>query len=99
MLKTYLLRILIFLVGRLPLGSIRALGSGFGTLAWLSRSRMWLVSKENIDLCYPNLDEHRRLVLAKESLRETGKTMTETCYAWTRSPEVVLNNIESIDGT
>jgi KDO2-lipid IV(A) lauroyltransferase len=98
MLKTYILRLLIFLVGSLPLGVIRTLGNGLGTLAWLSRSRMWIVSKENIDLCYPNLDSHRRLVLAKESLRETGKTMTETCYAWTRKPATVLGKIDAIDG-
>lgn len=98
MFKTVFFRFLIFLVGHLPLGWLRMLGRHLGNLAWLSRSRMWLVTKENIDLCYPNLDPHRRLVLAKESLRETGKTMTETCFAWTRNPDTVLVQVESVSG-
>ena len=98
MLKTQLYRLTIFLVGQLPLQAIRSLGSFLGSIAWLTRSRMWLVSKENIALCYPQLDPHRQLVLARQSLRETGKTLSETCFAWTRPPEQVLEKIYGVYG-
>lgn len=98
MLKTQLYRSLIFLIGQLPLGMLRALGTVLGTLAWFSRSRMSLVTRQNIELCYPNLDSHRQKVLSKQSLQETGKTMAETCFAWTRSPESVVTKIHEVQG-
>lgn len=98
MFKTQLYRFLIFLLGQLPLKAIRSIGSLLGLFAWLTRSRMWLVTKENIELCYPNLDPHRQLVLAKQSLRETGKTITETCFAWTQPTNKVLAKIQAVHG-
>lgn len=98
MLKSYLYRILISLIGHLPLKVLRGLGHLIGTLLWLVRSRMWLVTRENIARCYPGLDDHRQFLLAKESLRETGKTITETTYAWTQKVETLLKLIDSIEG-
>ncbi len=98
MLKTHLYRFLIFLIGSLPLRVIRRLGALLGSLAWLLRTRMWLVTRQNIELCYPDLDPHRQRVLSKESLQETGKTIAETCFAWIRPPEEVLSRINSVEG-
>ena len=60
--------------------------------------RMWLVTQENINLCYPELDAHRRQVLSKESLRESAKTMAETTFAWSRPPSKVLGTISEVVG-
>lgn len=98
MLKTQLYRCLIYLIGHLPLAVIRSIGASLGGLAWLLRSRMSLVTRQNIQLCYPNLDPHRQNVLSRESLQETSKTMAETCFAWVRSPEKVLGLIHEVQG-
>ncbi|MFT5013169.1 MAG: KDO2-lipid IV(A) lauroyltransferase [Patiriisocius sp.] len=98
MLKSYLYRILISLIGHLPLKVLRGLGHLIGTLLWLARSRMWLVTRENIARCYPGLDDRKQFLLSKESLRETGKTITETTYVWTQKVETLLALIGSVDG-
>jgi len=89
---------MIGLVGHLPLTLLRALGHLTGTVLWLSRSRMWLVSLENIERCYPGLDRHRQILLARESLRETGKTITETTFAWTQPVDRLLALIHGVEG-
>ena len=98
MLRTLLYRGLIFVLGQLPLKALRTIGVALGTAAWLLRSRMWLVTKQNIELCYPHLDQHRTKVLSKQSLQETGKTILETCFAWSRSTETVLARITEVLG-
>ena len=98
MIKSFFYRAAISLTGRLPLLLLRALGHLIGTTLWLSRSRMWLVTRENIERCYPALDSHRQVLLARESLRETGKTITETTYAWTQPVERLIALIQEVEG-
>ena len=69
-----------------------------GTTLWLTRSRMWLVTHENVQRCYPGLDEHRQFLLARNSLRETGKTITETTFAWAQPVDAVLQLIQKVSG-
>ncbi|MBV1879392.1 MAG: hypothetical protein KUG79_17255 [Pseudomonadales bacterium] len=84
MIKTLLFRYLITLVGKLPLPALQFLGAILGSLLWFSRSRMAMVSMENIDRSYPELSDQERQRLAKQSLQETGRTIFETTLAWTR---------------
>ena len=98
MLKTLVYRGLIFFLGHLPLSALRVLGVTMGSAAWLLRTRMWLVTKQNIELCYPHLDDRHTTVLSKESLQETGKTILETCFAWSRPTSLVLHQITEVSG-
>jgi KDO2-lipid IV(A) lauroyltransferase len=98
MIKSLIYRATIGLAGHLPVRTLRGLGSAIGTLLWLTRSRMWLVSQENIRLCYPHLDEQQQNLLARESLRETGKTITETTFAWAQPVKTILDLIENVHG-
>lgn len=98
MIKSLFYRAAISLTGHLPLPLLRALGHLIGTTLWLSRSRMWLVTLENIERCYPALDSHRQILLARESLRETGKTITETTYAWTQPVDRLIALIQKVEG-
>jgi len=98
MIKSFLYRAIISLTGHLPLPLLRALGDLIGTMLWISRSRMWLVSRENIERCYPALGSHRQSLLARESLRETGKTITETTFAWTQPVDRLIAAIDEVDG-
>lgn len=98
MIKSFFYRTIISVTGHLPLPLLRALGHLLGTTLWLSRSRMWLVTRENIERCYPGLDSHRQILLARESLRETGKTITETTYAWIQPVDRLMALIHEVEG-
>jgi Kdo2-lipid IVA lauroyltransferase/acyltransferase len=61
----------------LPLSAQRALGGALGGAVWLLGTRSAQVTRRNIDLCFPELEERARRRLAAESLRETGRLLCE----------------------
>ncbi len=68
----------------LPLWLSRGLGVTVGWLARLSHSRMYLVTRENLELCFPQMEPRARNQLIAASLSETGKMMLETGAVWLR---------------
>ena len=56
------------------------------------------VSRENIDLCYPQLSEKQKRDLTRRSLRETGKTAMESALAWGSPSTTCLQSIVSVEG-
>ena len=62
----------------LPLRVLQIAGSLLGSMLWRCNTRLAQVSRENIDLCYPQLSEGQKANLTRLSLRETGKTILET---------------------
>ncbi|HKI74647.1 MAG TPA: lysophospholipid acyltransferase family protein, partial [Pseudomonadales bacterium] len=98
MLRTTLLRWLIRLLGRLPLSAAQILGAFVGRIMWYSRSRMALVTRENIARCYPGLSTSDQTALAKASLEATGRTIIETAFAWTAPTEKCLRAIVDVRG-
>jgi Kdo2-lipid IVA lauroyltransferase/acyltransferase len=61
----------------LPLSAQRALGGALGRTVWLLGTRSAQVTRRNIDLCFPHLDERARRRLAADSLCETGRLLCE----------------------
>ncbi len=55
------------------------------------------VTRENIALCYPRKSPRSRQALVRQSLMETGKTITETAFAWKADHEAVLRTIQAVD--
>lgn len=96
--KTILLSWLLGGLGRLPFAVLQAIGSPLGSILHVCRTRMALVTLENIRLCFPGLDEESQKALARASLRETGKTITETAFAWMASRERCRNVIDHVNG-
>jgi len=70
------LRLTMWLLGRLPLRANHALGALLGQLAWLSGGRLRKITETNLQLCYPHLPAAERQALARDSLQETGKSLT-----------------------
>ncbi|MCG5496482.1 lysophospholipid acyltransferase family protein [Ectothiorhodospira variabilis] len=82
-----LIRLAFALLARLPLRVNHALGAGLGWLAWGLRTDLRRVSLINLGLCFPEQDAgwHRRV--ARASLMETGKTLTEAPWLWHAGPQ------------
>jgi Kdo2-lipid IVA lauroyltransferase/acyltransferase len=77
---------------------LQPVGALLGSTLTLTSSRMLQVTRENIDLCYPQLSRKRRTQLVHRSLRETGKTITETAFAWASPRETCMRSITSVEG-
>lgn len=94
---------IIKLLGRLPLCWGRALGSAIGRVMWLLRGRAAKVTLKNLQVCYPELNDPERQQLAKNSLRQTAKTLLEAAQVWVKphtwleQQVAVVNNAELIE--
>lgn len=75
------------LCARLPLPVNHALGALLGWLAWALPNQARRVSLVNVALCFPELESAARLRLARRSLMEAGKTLTELGPMWHWPPE------------
>ena len=75
---------LLWVVGRLPLRLHHGLGRWLGDLMRWVNGREWRVARRNLALCVPELGLAERDALARESMRETGCPLLETCRLWSR---------------
>lgn len=83
-----------WLIGSLPLRWLHGLG------AWLAgrrHGRTWHIVQRNLALCLPELDPAQRDSLARDTMRESGRSMLEAFRIWTR-PRRALGWIRHVDG-
>jgi len=86
------------LVGLLPLPAARRLGALMGRIAYRLNSRGAKITRENLALCLPHLNEQERERMTRASLRETGKVATEVCVIWRNNEVPVQSYIRRIEG-
>ncbi|MGM0676818.1 lysophospholipid acyltransferase family protein [Ectothiorhodospira marina] len=84
-----LIRLAFALLARLPLRVNHALGAGLGWLAWRLPTELRRVSLINLALCFPEKDAHWHRRVARASLIETGKTLTEAPWLWRAGPQKI----------
>ncbi len=89
---------LMWLLGRLPLTALQALGAALGRLWLRLGAREARVAATNLALCFPELGEDQRRDLLAPSMAETGKTATELCWLWTRAAATVNARIQVVEG-
>jgi len=89
-LATLFLRILAFL----PLRANHAVGAFIGWVFWLIPNRNRNNTLVNLALCFPDTPSTERNTLARKSLIETGKALTETGWLWFRPPEQIAALID-----
>jgi KDO2-lipid IV(A) lauroyltransferase len=90
--------LLLVLLGRLPLGVLRALGAGLGRLWLLAGFREARVARRNLELCFPDLDAARREALLDAILRHTGMTALELPWLWSRDADQLATRIRIVEG-
>lgn len=66
----------------LPLRANHAIGSFIGWVAGRVENRSRHVTRRNLALCFPDMSEAERTRLERQSLIETGKTLTEAGPLW-----------------
>lgn len=101
MMDTFKAKLVIFflkLLAVLSLKNAQRLGGVVGRILWMGDSRLTRVTKENIELCYPDLPENERQQLIKNSLLETGKLFSEFGVMWEWPEEKTLALIRSVEG-
>lgn len=86
------------LLALLPLGLLRALGAGLGSLMWLLNGRAAKVTRENIALCFPELSPAEQIRLARQSMQETAKTAMEAGAIWRNSWPWLQGKIVAMEG-
>lgn len=94
-------KIVIFLIRFFALFSLRnqqRIGAWLGALAWRLRGRSARVTQVNLAKCWPDLSETQRDQLARDSMRETGKTALEMAMAWGWPTEKALATIRRVEG-
>lgn len=82
----------------LPLSVSRALGSIIGQIAYWTKGKMYLVTEENLSLCFPNMLVGERKTLVRRSLIQTSQTMMETGAVWLRDYHWVKSHIRQVHG-
>ncbi len=89
----------LFVIRSLGLMNLRVARSFGGFLGWMMRisnSRMYKVTVKNIALCFPDKSEQQRAELAKESINETCKTISETGIAWAGTEQKFKRNEQQV---
>ena len=88
----------------LPLRLNHALGALIGRLLYAFNTETKRVVVKNLELCFPEMTQQDRAKLAKQSLMETGKALTESSYIWLRDFDknqqkvVSINGLEALEG-
>lgn len=92
-----LAKLFLRLMALLPLRANHWFGAFLGWFCWIVPNRNRSNTLVNLQLCFPDMPHKQRLAVARSSLMETGKALTETGWLWYRSPQQVLNLIEFPD--
>ena len=80
-----MIRLFLAFCSLLPLKTNHSFGSFLGRLLYIINSDAKNVSKQNLEICFPNLNQDDLQVLLKKVLIETGKNLTESGLIWNQS--------------
>ena len=82
----------------LPWPAVQALGGLIGWMMWKLPNRSREVARTNLGKCYPELDGDALERLLGQTLKQTGKTFTESACAWIWPAEKTLRLVREIEG-
>lgn len=82
----------------LPWRAVQAVGAAIGWLMWKLPNRSREVTRINLAGCFAHLPADQRECLVGESLRDIGKTLTESACAWIWPANKTLGLIKQVEG-
>ncbi|WP_278957223.1 lysophospholipid acyltransferase [Aquipseudomonas alcaligenes] len=82
----------------LPWGAVQAAGSAIGWLMWKLPNGSREVVRINLAKCFPELSAAERERLVGQTLRDIGKTLTESACAWIWPVERTLGLVREVEG-
>lgn len=92
------LKIIFWLLARLPNTLSQRLGSGIGWLLYVVDNREKRNAQTNISLCYPTLSELEQQQLVKQTLTENAKTLFEIPRIFDQGGEYAIGLVRSVEG-
>ena len=82
----------------LPWRAVQATGNAIGWLMWALPNRSREVARINLGKCFPELNPAELDALTKQSLKDIGKTLTESACAWIWPAAKSLRLIREVEG-
>jgi KDO2-lipid IV(A) lauroyltransferase len=86
------------LVAALPWSAVQRLGAIIGWLMWKLPNRSREVVRINQAKCFPELSEAEREALLGRTLKDIGKTFTESACAWIWPAQKSLALVKEVEG-
>ncbi|WP_420233597.1 lysophospholipid acyltransferase [Pseudomonas sp. ABY48] len=82
----------------LPWGAVQAVGSAIGWLMWKLPNRSRDVVRINLAKCFPEMDPAERERLVGQSLKDIGKSLTESACAWIWPAQRSIDLVREVEG-
>ena len=89
---------LLKLISIWPRPFLQVLGKAFGWVKYVTNSQAAQISRQNIQLCYPQLSQKKQTQLLRASLSQTGQTLFETPSVWLSADSTLQPWIDEIKG-
>jgi KDO2-lipid IV(A) lauroyltransferase len=82
----------------LPWRAVQAVGSAIGWVMWKTPNRSRDVVRINLAKCFPEMDPAEREDLVGRSLRDIGKSLTESACAWIWPAQRSIDLVREVEG-
>ncbi len=99
MLKTLLIRSIVWLLSSLPFRWNQWLGRQLGKVIYYTRARICRTTYRNLEHCFPEFPKDKIHQLAYRSCIESGLVATEAFWVWQRSLDDINSKIKQVEGT
>ena len=86
------------LFAMLPWSAVQRVGSGIGWLMWKLPNRSREVVRINLAKCFPEMDPVAREQLVGQSLKDIGKSLTESACAWIWPAQRSIDLVREVEG-
>ncbi|VVM89622.1 Lipid A biosynthesis palmitoleoyltransferase [Pseudomonas fluorescens] len=82
----------------LPWRAVQAVGSAIGWVMWKTPNRSRDVVRINLAKCFPEMDPAERERLVGQSLKDIGKSLTESACAWIWPAQRSIDLVREVEG-
>ena len=82
----------------LPWRAVQAVGSAIGWVMWKTPNRSRDVVRINLAKCFPEMDPAERELLVGQSLKDIGKSLTESACAWIWPAQRSIDLVREVEG-
>jgi len=82
----------------LPWRAVQTVGSAIGWVMWKTPNRSRDVVRINLSKCFPDMDPAERERLVGQSLKDIGKSLTESACAWIWPAQRSIDLVREVEG-
>ena len=82
----------------LPWRAVQAVGSAIGWIMWKTPNRSRDVVRINLAKCFPQMDPAERERMVGQSLKDIGKSLTESACAWIWPAQRSIDLVREVEG-